>query len=85
MISLVGLLNEIKAYKYIEIIKALIEAINWNTFNDFIPIKEESLRIINRIENIHNYEGESAVRYLKEIKKQADDVIYILNNLLENQ
>ena len=59
--------------------------IDWDKFKEFIPIREESLRIINRIENIHNYEGESATKYLKQIKMQAKNALYVLNNLLENQ
>ena len=85
MISLVELLNEIKASKYVDIIENLLLKINWNQFQEFQSIQDNALSIIDDIKNIHNYKGESAVRYLKEIKKQADDVIYILNNLLENQ
>lgn len=85
MISLIKLLNEIKASQYVENIQLLINKINWDKFKEFIPIKEESLRIINRIENIHEYEGESATLYLKQIKMQAKDALYVLNNLLENQ
>lgn len=85
MISLVELLNEIKASKYIENIKILIPQINWNQFKEFQPVYNDALNVIKDIENIHNYEGESAIKYLKELKKQAKDIIYILNNLLENQ
>jgi hypothetical protein len=85
MISLVELLNEIKASKYIETIRLLLTKIDWDNASEFVPIKEESLRVIDRIENIHNYEGESAVKYLEEAKLQAKDVVYILNNILENQ
>jgi hypothetical protein len=85
MISLVELLNEIKASKYVDIIENLLLKINWNQFQEFQSIQDNALSIIDDIKNIHNYEGKSAVEYLKEIKKQADDIIYILNNLLENQ
>lgn len=85
MISLVELLNEIKASQYVETINSLITQIDWDQFRDFQQAYDDSLGIINDIENIHNYEGESAVNYIKELKNQAKDIIYILNNLLENQ
>ena len=85
MISLVELLNEIKASKYIDIIENLLLKINWNQFQEFQSIHDTALSIVDDINNIHNYKGESAIKHLEEIKKQANDVIYILNNLLENQ
>lgn len=85
MISLVELLNEIKASKYIENIKILIYQVDWNQFKEFQLVYNDALNIINDIENIHNYEGKNAIKYLEELKKQSKDIIYILNNLLENQ
>lgn len=84
MISLVELLNEIKASKYIDTIENLLSKIDWTQFQEFQSVQDNALSIIDDIKDIHNYESESAVKYLKEIKKQADDVVYILNNLLEN-
>ena len=54
MISLVELLNEIKASKYIENIKILIYQVDWNQFKEFQLVYNDALNIINDIENIHN-------------------------------
>ena len=54
MISLVELLNEIKASKYVDIIENLLLKINWNQFQEFQSIQDNALSIIDDIKNIHN-------------------------------
>lgn len=79
-------LTEILASIYIDKMEKLISEINWDILGNRHRDTQTSIKnIINNIKNIHNYEGESAVKYLKELKNQAKAALYVLNNLLENQ
>jgi hypothetical protein len=78
-------LIEILASVYVDKIEKLISEINWGELDkEYNSTKIASQNIINQIRNIHNYEGESATKYIKELKEQAKYAIYILNNLLES-
>lgn len=85
MIKLNDLLNEVKVFTYVNIIKDLIEKINWVNFKEFIEIKDSSLDLLSNIENIGEYKGGNAQNELIRLKEQCKDFIYVLQNLLDNQ
>jgi hypothetical protein len=85
MIKLNDLLNEVKVSTYFNRLKKLIDQIDWTYFEDFIELKNSSLDLLQDIENITQYEGESAQQQLQQLKEQCKDFIYILENLLDNQ
>ena len=85
MIKLNDLLNEVKVSTYVNIIKDLIEKINWVNFKEFIEIKDSSSDLLSNIENIGEYEGENAQNELIRLKEQCKDFIYVLQNLLDKQ
>jgi hypothetical protein len=80
MIKLIEILTSV----YVDKIEELISKIDWDKWGkEHIPTKISSQNIVNRIKNIHNYEGENATKYLKELKEQAKASIYVLTLLLE--
>jgi hypothetical protein len=76
------LLAEVLASNYIKIIKSLLTQINWdNLDSDFLDIKEACYILIKNISSIGEYEGENASKYLKLLKDEAKDLIYVLKSL----
>jgi len=78
------LVCEILSSTYIKKINDLISQIDWdNVDKDFLDIYKSSRMLINNIENIGNYEGENASGYLKELKSQAGNLVYVLKHAVE--
>jgi hypothetical protein len=80
-----NLLIEVLASNYIKIIKSLITKIQWDEIDpDFNEIKVAAYKIIENIQNIGEYEGDNTIKYLKILKNEAKEVIYVLSIILEN-
>ena len=80
------LLVEVLASNYIKIIEKLIDQIQWSDIDpDFNEIKLAAYKIIENIRNIGEYEGDNTTKYLKILKNEAKEVIYVLSTILENQ
>jgi hypothetical protein len=80
-----NLLVEVLASNYIKIIKSLITKIQWDEIDpDFNEIKVAAYKIIENIQNIGEYEGDNTIKYLKILKNEAKEVIYVLSIILEN-
>jgi hypothetical protein len=76
------LLAEVLASNYIKIIKSLLTQINWDDLDsNFLDIKEACHVLIKNISSIGEYEGENASKYLKLLKDEAKDLIYVLKSL----
>ena len=76
------LLAEVLASNYIKTIESLLTQINWDELDsDFLDIKEACHILIKNISNIGGYEGENASKYLKLLKDEAKDLIYVLKSL----
>jgi hypothetical protein len=76
------LLVEILASNYIKTIESLLTQINWDKLDsDFLDIKEACHILIKNISSIGEYEGENASKYLRLLKDEAKDLIYVLKSL----
>lgn len=79
------LLVEVLASNYIKIIENLIAKIQWDEIDpDFNEIKLAAYKIIENIRNIGEYEGDNTTKYLKILKNEAKEIIYVLSIILEN-
>jgi hypothetical protein len=79
------LLAEVLASNYIKTIESLLTQINWNNLDsDFLDIKEACHVLIKNISSIGEYEGENASKYLKVLKDEAKDLIYVLKSLINH-
>jgi hypothetical protein len=80
------LLAEVLASNYIKTIESLLSQFNWDDADiGFLDIKKSCYILIKNISSIGEYEGENASKYLKVLKDEAKDLIYVLKNLIENQ
>ena len=77
-----NLLAEVLASNYIKTIEFLLTQINWDELdNDFLDIKEACHILVKNISSIGEYEGENASKYLRLLKDEAKDLIYVLKSL----
>ncbi len=76
------LLAEVLASNYIKTIEFLLTQIDWDNLDSgFLDIKDACNILIKNISNIGEYEGENASKYLKLLKDEAKNLIYVLKSL----
>ena len=86
MEKIFNILIEVLANNYIKRIEYLVNTIDWDNIDvGFNGIKISSNLIIKNIQNIGEYDGDNAVKYLNILKSEAKNVIYVLENILEYQ
>ena len=80
------LLAEVLASNYIKNIESLLSQVNWDDIDSgFLDVRKACYILIENISNIGEYEGENASKYLKSLKNEAKDLIYVLKSLIEYQ
>jgi len=86
MEKIFNILIEVLANNYIKRIEYLVNTIDWDNIDiGFNGIKISSNLIIQNIQNIEEYDGDNAVKYLNILKSEAKNVIYVLESILEYQ